>query len=281
VLGARRLDLYLQPERPVGEAELETYRGMVRRRLRREPVQYILGETRFRELLLRVDRRALIPRPETEVLVGVVLEWTAMRQATRPAPMSALDIGTGSGAIALSLAREGRFERVVATDSSSEALALARENAERCGLSGPVEFRHGPTWTTVARDERFTTIVANPPYIGEAERGTLAPEVADWEPPAALFAGVDGLLVLDEIVAHAADHLEPGGLLALEVGVTQTEHVAARLRASSRFEEPRVVADLTGRPRIVSAMLAPQPGRKEDAADHGARPGAGSPTRTE
>jgi release factor glutamine methyltransferase len=251
VLDLRRLDLYLQHERPVDAAELEQVRTAVRRRLRREPLQYIAGVASFRELELAVDARVLIPRPETEVLVGAVLEWAAARADEQ---LTALDVGTGSGAIALALAHEGRFAAIVATDVSADALAVAAANAARCGLDGRVEFRSGHVWMPIEPAERFDVIVANPPYISDAERAALPPEVAQWEPAAALFGGPDGREILRELVTGAAARLRQGGLLALEVGVTQAAAIAADVIQTGSFEEPRVVPDLTGRPRIVLAV---------------------------
>lgn len=248
-LGLNRLDLYLQFERPVREAELERFREMVRRRLRREPLQYILGEAAFRELVLKVDRRVLIPRPETEVLVGEVLKHRAGRPGGR-----ALDVGTGSGAIALSLAHEGTFEQVVATDASPAALEVARANAARLGLEGRVEFRLGETWAAVGPEERFDVVASNPPYVAEGDRATLMPEIREWEPAVALYAGPHGLAVLEQLVAGGADRLNPGGLLALEVGIDQAETVAGQARTHGGYGEVRIVADLTGRPRIVLAI---------------------------
>ena len=248
VLGLRRIDLYLQFDRPLEETELEAYRSAVRRRLRREPLQYIVGETGFRNLVLKVDRRALIPRPETEVLVGEVLEWAARSGAKR-----ALDIGTGSGAIALSLAQESQLDQVTATDVSADALCLARENAERLGLTGRVDFRLGESWTALAPDERFDIIVSNPPYVAEADRASLAPEVRDWEPATALFAENHGLAVIEEIVTGAAPHLAPGGLLALEVGLEQASRVAGMAAECGHYKPARIVLDLTGRERVVLA----------------------------
>jgi release factor glutamine methyltransferase len=249
VLGLKRLDLYLQFDRPIDASELERFRVAVRRRLRREPLQYILGEVAFREIVLRVDRRALIPRPETEILVGEVLAWAATRQAA-----SVLDLGTGSGAIALSLAYESGLSRIVASDVSAEALGLARENATRLGLGHRIEFRCGAGWSVVGAGERFDILVSNPPYIAESERETLAPEVVEWEPATALFGGDDGLRVLDELVAGAADRLGEGGLLALELGAGQAGTVAAMIRKTGRFEEPGTVKDLAGHDRIVLAI---------------------------
>jgi release factor glutamine methyltransferase len=252
VLGVRRLDLYLQFDRPVTEAELERFRAAVRRRLRREPLQYIVGEAQFRTVTLRVDRRALIPRPETEILAGEVLAWAK----AHPSAERVLDIGTGSGAIAIALAAEGGFRRVVATDISADALALAAENAERAGVADRIELVHGPVWRPLPAGACFDAVVSNPPYIAAGERAGLAPEVRDWEPAEALFAGEDGLDVVRAIVDGAWERLTEGGLLALEVGLGQARPVAERLAASGRYIEIRVVNDLAGRERIVLATRA-------------------------
>jgi release factor glutamine methyltransferase len=250
VLGVKRLDLYLQFERPLEPREVDAYRAALRRRAAREPLQYITGEVEFRELVLSVDPRVLIPRPETELLVGEVLSWATERGL---AGARALDLGTGSGAIALSLALEGPFDRVVATDRSSGALDVAAANAGRVGGAGAVELRHGSLFDVIGDGEDYHVIVSNPPYVAEPERDTLMPEVRDHEPGDALFAGPDGLAVIRSIIAGAPDHLVAGGLLALEVGLGQAAAVAALLRERG-FESPRIVDDLTGRERMVLAV---------------------------
>lgn len=248
-LGIKRLDLYLQYDRPVAPEELDRFRAGVRRRLKREPVQYILGETRFRGLGLLVDRRVLIPRPETEQLVSAVLGAVAGRVG-----LAALDLGTGSGAIALSLASEAGavFDRIVATDASEAALDAARTNAERLGLAHRIEFRSGATWAAVTGAEGFDIIVSNPPYIADHEAAGLAPEVREWEPAAALFAGPEGTEVLNAIAAGALERLRPGGLLALEVSPAQAGPLVQRLAAAG-FAGCEVRRDLAGRDRIVLA----------------------------
>jgi release factor glutamine methyltransferase len=245
VLGVRRLDLYLQFERPLEPPEVDAYREAVRRRASREPLQYITGEASFRELTLRVDPRVMIPRPETEVLVREVLDWAGGRAG----PLVALDLGTGSGAIALSLLGEGPFKRVVATDVSEGALEVAAENARRLGLADGLELRRGALWSPIGGAEEFDVIVANPPYVAESERGSLMPEVVDHEPAEALFAGPDGLALIRQIVAGAGERLTAAGLLALEVGLGQASQVAALVR--DRSLDVRVVEDLTGRDRVV------------------------------
>jgi release factor glutamine methyltransferase len=248
VLSIRRLDLYLQHERPLTEAEIAAYREAVRRRLRREPLQYITGVAHFRELELRVDARVLIPRPETEILVGCVLQRAG-------AAASVLDVGTGSGAIALSLAREGDFTRIVATDLSADALAVAAENAARAGLAERVELRRGALWEPLRDDERFDVIVSNPPYVAEAERPALAPEVREWEPAGALFGGADGYSVLAALVTGAPARLAADGLLALEVGATQAREVARRAEATGAYQQVDVERDLAGHERVVLARV--------------------------
>jgi release factor glutamine methyltransferase len=244
-LRCKRLDLYLQFERPLAPAELADFKERLRRRVKREPIQYIAGTAAFRELTLHVDPRVLIPRPETELLVGEVLAWAGDRRG-----LDVVDVGTGSGAIALSLRLEGDFGRVVATDLSPGALEVARANAELTGLSESVEFLEGSVLDPL-RGQMFDVIVSNPPYIGEAERSGLAPEVVDWEPSMALFAGPEGMTVIDEIIRTGPSHLRRNGLVALEIGAGQAEAVARRVVDSASFTEPRVVRDLSGRDRIV------------------------------
>jgi release factor glutamine methyltransferase len=248
VLDLRRLDLYLQHDRPLLPTELDTFKALLKRRATREPLQHIVGVAAFRELDLLVDGRALIPRPETEVLVEEILLWA---KSGPEGPLSALDIGTGTGAIALSLAHEGPFERVVATDPAAEALELARENARRCGLEDRVEFREGALYGPLGPEERFHVLVSNPPYIPQGEREGLDPEVREWDPPTALFAGPEGMDVILPLVNGAADFLLPGGLLAMEVGDGQAGRVARALEETLAFREIRTRPDLAGKERVV------------------------------
>lgn len=248
-LGLKRLDLYLQFDRPLRADEMAAFKPRLLRRAKREPLQYIDGAAAFRDLVLKVDSRVLIPRPETERLVQAVLDWAEGRDG-----LAALDVGTGSGAITLALATEGPFTRVVGVDVSEGALEVAWANAREAAPDAPADFRLGSLFDAVA-GERFQVVVSNPPYVGEEERAALDPEVRDWEPAGALFAGAGGLDVIRPLVARAPAHLEPGGLLAMEVGAGQATAVCELVRATGAFAEPRVVADLAGRDRIVTAEL--------------------------
>ena len=249
VLGLKRLDLYLQFDRPLTAEELAEFKGRLLRRVRREPLQYIEGVAHFRHLVLQVDRRVLIPRPETEQLVQHVLDWAAGRSG-----LEALDVGTGSGAIALSLASEGPFRRVVATDLEPGPLEVAGANLAKLESVAPVEFRQGDGYAPVA-GEQFDVIVSNPPYIAERDREALDAEVRDWEPGSALFAGMDGLSVIRRLVGEAPRVLRPGGLLALEIGAEQGAATVELVRATGAFGEPKLHTDFAGRPRVVTAEL--------------------------
>jgi release factor glutamine methyltransferase len=205
---------------------------MVRRRLRREPVAYILGRRGFRRIELAVDRRVLVPRPETELLVEIALELE---------PRTLLDLGTGSGAIALAIADELPGCEVTATDTSAAALEVARANAERLGLIDRVRFLAG----SLPAGEIFELTLANLPYVAETEWGSLRPEVTEWEPTQALLAGSDGLDAIREAIP-----LVPAGTLALEVGAGQAAAVGGLLR-EARFSAIQVRRDLAGIERVV------------------------------
>ena len=214
-----------------------------------EPRAYAEGVAGFRLLELLVDRRVLIPRPETEGLVERVLAWSRGRWGSGEWG-TVLDLGTGSGCIALSLAAEGRFARIVATDVSPEALEVARLNAARVGPDPEPEFRLGSLFEPVA-GERFDVIVSNPPYIAEPEYAELDPSVRDFEPRLALLSGPDGLTHTRAILQRAGDHLMPGGLLALEVDSRRADQSADIARAS--WQEVRVERDVFDRPRYLLA----------------------------
>ncbi|MBI2497175.1 MAG: peptide chain release factor N(5)-glutamine methyltransferase, partial [Opitutae bacterium] len=211
-LGLKRMALYLQFERPLTETELEKIRPLVKRRGNREPLQYITGETEFAGLKLKVDARALIPRPETERLVELLQE----RLAAPPAGI--LDLGTGSGALALALAKIYPEATVTAVDKSEAALTLARENAEATGLAGRVCFLVSDWFSAVPPDRRFQLIVANPPYLSDEETRAAQPEVRDFEPALALSAGANSAAAVGAIIAGARAYLATDGVLACETG---------------------------------------------------------------
>ena len=255
VLGVGRLEMYLQHERPLTSGELDAFRPRLKRRAKREPLQYVLGRQAFRSLELEVGPAVLIPRPETESLVEEVLGWARARGGD-DATLLGLDVGTGSGAIALSLLAEGPFARFVGVDVSPDAIDVAGRNAEALGLQNRFEPRIGGAFTALATGERFDAIVSNPPYVAEAQRADLAPEIVDWEPGVALFGGADGLEVIREIARGASARLRPGGLLAVEVGLGQAGAVASLVEENG-LVDVRVRKDLAGRPRVV---LASAPG---------------------
>ncbi len=240
-LDLERIELYMAIDRPLTPAELDAARALVSRRAKREPLQYVLGEWGFRRLTLAVDQRALIPRPETEVLVERALALLVGIDRPR-----VLDVGTGSGAIALAIADEHPGSVVTGLDSSKEALALAAENAARTGFV--VDWVCSDLFQGLPSGP-WDLVVSNPPYVDAADLPTLEPEVRDWEPHGALSA--EG--AVEAVARGAADVLGAGGGLALEVGAGQTESAAAYLQQVG-FVDVRVTADLRGFDRVVEGL---------------------------
>jgi release factor glutamine methyltransferase len=248
VIGRRRMQLYLEFERPLTAAELDQLRPLVRRRGQQEPLQYVLGEAEFRGLRLKVDRRALIPRPETELLVELVHTWAG----TQAPVLRALDLGTGSGAIAVALATLWPGAAVVAAERCPDALTLARENFAALGLEGRIQ-PVAATWFDGVPTGPYDAIVSNPPYLTAAEVAATAPEVREHEPRAALEAPEEGLADLRAILEAAPGYLRPGGLLALETGCDHRAALCARLQAAG-FQSVAAHQDLTGRDRFILAV---------------------------
>ena len=245
-LGIKRLELYLDLDRPLTAAQLAELRPLVKRRAEREPLQYIVGTVDFCDMELKVDRRALIPRFETEELVELACE------ALSASPKTILDLGTGSGALALALAKKYPEASVDAVDVSAAALSLAQENAAALGLDARVTFHEGSWWCPLGLEEQlYDLIVSNPPYLTNEEMTTAEPEVVGHEPHSALVSGVDGLDDLRLIFKDAASHMKPGGLLALETGIAQTEALDALAAAAGLQGE--CMEDLSGRPRFYFA----------------------------
>jgi release factor glutamine methyltransferase len=241
VLGCSRVQLYTGFDKPLGEDELAGYRSLIKRRLGGEPVAYLLGEQEFWALPFWVDASVLVPRPDTETVIEVAKGIAGTR---------VLDLCTGSGAIAVALAKELPAATVIATEISAEAAALARRNAERNGVT--VDVRTGDLWEPVA-GETFDLIVSNPPYIASAVIATLSPEVRR-EPRIALDGGPDGLAFYDRILAGLRDHLVPGGWLVVEHGFDQADAVRERFERAG-LVDITLTHDLGKNPRVTRGTI--------------------------
>jgi release factor glutamine methyltransferase len=226
----------------------ETAITAARRHAQGEPLAYATGRAAFRDLVLTVDERVLIPRPETEIVVGEALRVCRSGIAA--------DVGTGTGAIALAMAMEGAFDRVIATDVSTDALAVARANVQRISPPVPVELRCGSLLDPL-RGEAVDLLVSNPPYVAAAEVTALPGAVRDWEPPLALLSAGNGLAHTHAIIAQSAGVIRPGGWIILEIDSTRAEAVAAMLSACDWLDSVAIRPDLTGRPRVAIARRNP------------------------
>ena len=246
-LGCDRVRLYMDMPRPLEATELAAVRALVVRRRQREPVAYILGRREFYRRTFEVTRDVLVPRPETEILVDRALE-------VLPADAElALDLCTGSGVIAITLACERPALRVEATDLSEAALAVARRNAEQLGVADRVAFLQGDLLSPLPQGARYDLVVANPPYVADVELAELAPEVRDHEPSLALIAGAQGLDVLRRLCAGVADVLRPGGYALFEIGAGQAHAVCAMLADEAALRDVCTHRDLSGIERVVQA----------------------------
>ena len=263
-----RMNLYLNFERILTPVETDVLRELVKRRGRREPLQYITGSTSFCGLEMAVNRHALVPRPETELLaeegwkflnwegrrVGDPNSGTAARQPSQNEFPAALDLGTGTGCIAIALAVKCPNAKITATDISMDALALAKENAARNGVPERIVFLQGDGFAAFAADARFDLIISNPPYIPSAEIATLQPEVRDFDPCAALDGGVDGLDFYRRFSAQAKPFLKPDGKIMLEFGDGQAEAIRKIFEAEKWIVEA-MKEDYSQRARILIAKL--------------------------
>jgi release factor glutamine methyltransferase len=236
ILKQKRIDLYLEFERELTETELAPLRELVRRRGQGEPLQHLLGTVEFAGQTFFCDKRALVPRPETEQLVELLQSRIENRES------KILDVGTGSGVIALSLAAKFPAVQVTATDLSEDALALARENAERLEVASQVEFICSDLLLYVSHV--YDVIVANLPYVALTDRGTLSREVLR-DPEVALFGGERGDEIVRKLIDEARSHLKPGGLLALELGVGQAKELAAAM-AEKNYHDIKTERDYAG-----------------------------------
>jgi len=249
-LKTERVKLYMDLDRPLVADELSSFRALIQRRLAGEPTQYLIGHREFYGRRFAVDARVLIPRPETELLVEAVL-----RVLPKDAPRRVLDVCTGSGCIAISVAKERPLAEVVAIDVSPEALAVARANADALGVSDRVRFLEGDLFTPLASEARFDVIVSNPPYIRTAELGSLQREV-QREPRLALDGGEDGLALVRRIAESAPAFLVPGGRLALEIGDEEGAAVKTLLTRAG-YLEVAIEQDYARLDRLALAIAPP------------------------
>jgi release factor glutamine methyltransferase len=247
-LRVTRMQIIIDAARPLDGPELAELRELVKRRRSREPIAYLRGEREFHGLPFRVDARVLIPRPDTETLVEVALARTQHVSLS----LRLADLCTGSGCVAIAIAHERPTAKIFATDISEEALVVARENAARLGTYN-VAFRAGDLYAALPEGTRLDAIVANPPYIASAEIETLEPDVKDFEPRLALDGGPDGLALVRRIVDDAPRWLQPGGLLALEVGAGEAPEARALLEARG-WRDVRVSHDYARIERVVSGL---------------------------
>ena len=248
VLGWPRVQLYTHFEQDVEEEPRSAFRDLLRRRSEGAPVAYLVGRKEFFSLPLIVSPAVLIPRPDTETAVVVALDCLKDKQAPR-----VVDVGTGSGCLALAIAKHHLTARIVAIDISREALAIARQNAEALGLGDRIEFREGDLLAPVSEEVPFDLIVANPPYIRSADIAGLEPGVRDFEPHMALDGGADGLRVVDRMIGEVLSRLKPGGDLVLEIGSGQEVQVRGLISGREGFEASATIRDASNHPRVIHA----------------------------
>jgi release factor glutamine methyltransferase len=249
-LGCDRVALYTNFNKPLEDDELAGYRALIQRRLAGEPVAYLVGEQEFWSMPFRVDAQVLIPRRDTEAVIEAVLDHYI---DARAAELAVLDVATGSGAIGVTLAKELPNSRVVMTDISREAIALARHNADHNQVGDRVDTRVGDLFACVAAEERFDVVVSNPPYVRSGELAGLSAEVRR-EPRLALDGGADGLDIMRRLIAAAPAHVLPGGLLVIEHGFDQAADISRLIDATAAFEPATTRKDLAGQPRVTMAV---------------------------
>lgn len=246
--GCPRIQLYTNYDQPLTDEQRSVMRDLVKRRAAAEPVAYLVGHREFFGLDFLVTKDVLIPRPDTETLIVEAIELLKPQAAPR-----VLDVGTGSGCIAITLAVNCPNARVTATDSSEAALAIAQENARKHGVAESIQFLSGDLFAPLTAGEQFDLIASNPPYIPTAEIETLQPDVRFHEPRSALDGGPDGLDVIRRLVADAPKLLVAGGHLLLEIASEQADAVTQLLVDNGHYEDTAVLKDLAKKPRVVRA----------------------------
>ena len=266
VIGCERLKLYMDPDRPAAPLERDTLRGLVKRALADEPIQYLVGEEHFFGMTFKVDRRVLIPRPSTQTLVEAVLQHArknpdsgSVRDSDAGSGILIADICTGSGCIAAALAKHMPGARVVATDLSEDALAVAKENIARHELADRVDLLQGDLLDALrqhpaaGRDRSIRYLCSNPPYIPDHEWDAVEPNVKNHEPTLALRGGPDGMDLVRRLIASGPQFIEPGGLMLIEVAASHADQARRLAESHDRLTNTRVLKDSDGLPRIVVA----------------------------
>jgi len=250
--GCQRIDLYTAYDEPASDEIRIAFRELVRRRSEGTPVAYLVGRREFYSLNFRVTPDVLIPRPETELLVVAALDRA--KQASSPSGIAIADVGTGSGIIAICLAKNLPTARLTATDISEAALRVAAENVARHDVTDQVELIESDLLAAVPVDRRYDIIASNPPYVRADEMDALPPDVRDHEPRQALLAGPAGTELIERLTAQAADRLLPSGWLLLEISPTIVDAVEALFDHDDRFERHTTIKDLAGLPRIIQVQ---------------------------
>ncbi len=252
LLKKNRLQLYLHFDMPVFHNDLNVFRELIKKRIARTPISYLTNHKEFMSLDFYVDERVLIPRPETEFIVETILK------SNPNTPQSILEIGTGSGIIATALAVNKPDWKIIATDISKDALAVAEINRKAHNCNEQITLLHGNLFDPIKPLEpsQYNWIVSNPPYIMSNDHNTLSPDIRDYEPHIALFAGEDGLSIIRTLIAEAPNHLQPNGKLIFEIGDTQKEHVKTLLENQPEYKKLRFIKDYSGKDRVVLASIA-------------------------
>jgi release factor glutamine methyltransferase len=251
-LGCKRIELYTRHDEEPAESSRTKFRDLIRQRIEGCPVAYLVGRKEFFSLELEVNRSVLIPRPDSECVVDECLRLARTLAAPR-----VLDVGTGSGNLAVAVARQHKTADVTAVDISPEALAVAERNAAKHGVAVRIRFRLGDLFAPLAAEERFDFVLSNPPYIPRDDIAKLEPGVRDHEPHTALDGGTDGFSVFDRLVAESPRFLQPGGYLIVEIGSPQERHARERIEAHGSYELAKTVYDGSGHPRVLKARLHP------------------------
>jgi release factor glutamine methyltransferase len=250
--GSERIRLYTDFDQEVPEDVRAAFRDHVRRRAAGEPVAYLVGHREFFSLAFTVTRDVLIPRPETEHLVVELLDLVKQR-ATAESPVHIADVGTGSGVIAVAVAKHAPASRITAVDVSPPALDVARGNAERHQVADRIEFLASDLLSALPAEPQFDFIASNPPYVSQSEWERLPADIRDYEPRMALVAGPSGTEAIARLIPQAAERLHPGGWLLMEIGPSIENAARQRLTQDGRFDAPQIIKDLAGLPRVVKA----------------------------